>query len=219
MISKLLSIYLQLFFCNGADIIVYPTVRPNWTSTTFLIPTQTPDRSVWPVCSKQSKFYCLYAYEVDENTDKPALEMGVSNYGVQPLFQMESYTKLSVLIRSALSAAEKVFLPIYQKQNFFVEYDGCCVGQYNTYYRYGLQTLKFTPEFYADKMTDFSEDNKILNLIHSFLLENCDTNIVTKLGFGEGRLVRNQYKSGLSSHRSGGVFSLVGTKFTKILSR
>ena len=217
---KLLLITLQLALINGADIIVYTTIEASWTSTTFLIPTETTGRSFWPTCSEQSNFYCLSAYETNANNDKPAVATGIISYGVRPI---DSHLKYSVFTKSAFQAANKAFQPIYQKHNFFVEEDvGCCVGQYNSYYHYGLQTLKISPELYVSKMTDYSEADKTLNLIWSYYWKDCDINVVSKLGFGKGRLVRNHHKSGLSSHRLGRIFLINGqnlSKFVKIFSQ
>ena len=219
MIFILLLTTLQSNFSNGADFIVYPTVGANWTTTTFIIPTETPGRRFWSTCSKQSRFYCLSAYETDEDEVKLAVAISVSNFNVPPR-ELDSYQKFSLLTHKAYRAAYKAFLPIYQKHNFFVgQDDGCCVQQYNVYYRHGLQTLKIPPELYVTKMRDYSEDNKTLNLIWSHYLKNCDVNIVTKVGFGKGRLVRNHHKSGISSHRLGWLFSLEWPNFAKFWSR
>ena len=213
---------IQLNLLNAADIIVYPAVGANWTSTTFLIPIELPGRSFWPVCSKQSKFYCLSSYETDQYNDNPAVERDNCfefGFDVRPR-QIEFRNKLSVFTINAFLAADAAFLPMYQKHNFFVKqgYD-CCVGQYNSYHHYGLQNLKIPPELYVSKITDYSEDNKSLNLIWSYYLKDCDINIVTKLGFGKGRLVRNHHKSGLFCHWVGRVFSLVGPKIASYSSR
>ena len=219
MIFILLLIILQLNFFNGADIVVYPTVGANWTTTTFIIPTQNHGRNFWSMCSKQSKFYCLSAYETDEDDVKRAVAISVSNFSVPPR-ELDSHQKFSILRHNAYRAAEKAFLPMYQKHNFFAgQNGGCCVQQYNIYYRHGLQTLKILPEFYVFKMTDYSEDNKNLNLIWSYFLEDCDVNIITKLGFGKGRLVRNHLKSGLDSHNLSWLFSLEWPKLSNFWSK
>ena len=54
-------------------------------------------------------------------------------------------------------------------------------------------------------MMDYSENNKNLNLIWSYYLKDCNVNIVTKLGFGKGKLVRNHQISGFYSDRLGRV--------------
>ena len=54
-------------------------------------------------------------------------------------------------------------------------------------------------------MMDYSENNKNLNLIWSYYLKDCNENIVTNLGFGKGKLVRNNQISGFYSHRLGRV--------------
>ena len=42
-------------------------------------------------------------------------------------------------------------------------------------------------------MTDYNETNKNLNYIQSFFHEPCQVNVITKIGFGEGDLVRAKY--------------------------
>ena len=209
---KILLIISHFNLLNGADIIVYPTVGANWTSATFLIPGEARSMCFWPVCGKQSSFYCLFAYETDEYNGEPAVALDVINYGVRNLELIERSQKFSVLTHNAFRAAEKVFLPMYKRHNFFVAPDGrCCAGQYSSYYRYGLQALKILPELYVTKITDYSEVNKTLNLIWSYYLEDCDINIVTKVGFGKGRLVRNHHHTSIvTSRRFCWVFSLAG---------
>ena len=139
MIFILLLIILQLNFFNGADIVVYPTVGANWTTTTFIIPTQNHGRNFWSMCSKQSKFYCLSAYETDEDDFKLAVAISVYNFSVPP-HDLDSHRKLSVFSHNAHRAADKAFLPMYQRHNFLA---GCFVQHYHFYYRHDLQTLKF----------------------------------------------------------------------------
>ena len=210
MIFILLLNTLQPSFINGANIIVYPTVGANWTTTTFIIPTEISGRRFWSICSKQNNFYCLSSYETDEDDFKLAVAISVYDFSVPP-HDLDSHRKLSVFSHNAHRAADKAFLPMYQRHNFLL---GCCAQQYNIYYRHGLQTLKLPPDSYVSKMTDYSEDKKNLNLIWSYYLKDCDVNIVTKLGFGKGRLVRNHHKSGFYSHRLGWLFSLEWPKLS-----
>ena len=52
-----------------------------------------------------------------------------------------------------------------------------------------------TPKEYLDKLTDYKDDNKQLNLIWAYYLPDCAINIITKVGFGTGILKRFNYNS------------------------
>ncbi|XP_075263554.1 uncharacterized protein LOC142355206, partial [Convolutriloba macropyga] len=53
-----------------------------------------------------------------------------------------------------------------------------------------------SPQEYIDKLTDYSEENKTLNLIEAYFSTKCQRNVITRVGFGKGELVRSNHPYG-----------------------
>ena len=49
------------------------------------------------------------------------------------------------------------------------------------------------PSEYIEKVTDYSEDGKSLNLLFAYYSPKCSVNIVTKIGFGNGAVKRRHH--------------------------
>ena len=163
----------------------------------------------WPICKNEHKIYCLSEFETGNGNSHPAVEFGMR---LEPL-QSSTEQKYVTLRNYAYQASNEVFQPIFQKHNFFVRRANCCLGQFSSYYIYGLQRLKITPQQYLAKLIDYTEENKTLNLIWSYYKQECNVNIITKLGFGEGHLKR--FNGGLNSLGNGAPYRLiVGKKWT-----
>ena len=63
-------------------------------------------------------------------------------------------------------------------------------GQNYYYFNNGYRDALLTPREYLNKLTDYSEEHKRLNYIQSYFSSECSTNIIAKIGFGTGILVR-----------------------------
>ena len=189
-------VFLILINKNESDNVVYPTNGTTWSSVTFDLPVEAANIKFWPICGIQSRFYCLSDFRSDLDDINPAVECKFADLNLYP----DLYHKFWKHRANAKLASVEAFDPSYRRHNFFVTTESCCNGQFNTYYAHGLQGLKITPKEYFSKLTDYAEKNKILNLIWSYYLEDCDVNIITKIGFGKGDLKRYHYQRGLSFH-------------------
>ena len=167
------------------DVVVTPNENYNWTSVSFIL--SGPHEGVeWRVCNHFSSVYCLRCYRgiASSNHHYPSVtgyghhsaENFWSNYFWIDWFGISEYTKL--------------FQHIYSKHNHYVSFDGCCESQYGYYFAHGLMTMNFTPREYWDKMTDYDETDKQLNLIWAYYMPHCEANVITLVGFGTGKLKR-----------------------------
>ena len=88
-------------------------------------------------------------------------------------------------------------------------------GQYFYYFRYGYRDALLTPREYLKKLTDYSEGDKRLNYIMSYFSPECNTNIITKIGFGTGVLKRVNQSNYVSFSQPGAPYQLkVGHNWT-----
>ena len=72
-----------------------------------------------------------------------------------------------------------------------------------------------TPIEYITKLTDYSEVDKHLNYLMSYYLPGCNVNVITKIGFGMGRLKRVNNLGGLKHEQPGVPYRLsVGRSWT-----
>ena len=92
----------------------------------------------------------------------------------------------------------------------------CCKqGQNYYYFTYGYRDALLTPREYLTKLTDYSEGDNHLNYIMSYFSPECSTNIITKIGFGTGRLKRSNESDVLRYEESGAPYQLkVGHRWT-----
>ena len=60
-----------------------------------------------------------------------------------------------------------------------------------------------TPTEYYKKITDYSEEGKQLNYIMAYYSLECEANIIMKIGFGTGKLKRDDQFTGSHMQRSG----------------
>ena len=183
-----------------------------WISVTFVIPVEVSGIRFWPLCKNKRYIYCLSEIETRNNVNNPAVEFGAPTLG--PL-RLSTEQKYLILQFNALQASIDAFQPIFQKHNFFRRGEKCCAEQFSSYFHYGLQSLKITPKQYLAKLIDYTEANKTLNLIWSYYMKECNVNIITKLGFGQGQLERSNDRSGLMFHRNDAPYRLkVGKSWT-----
>ena len=175
--------------------VVEPQFDWDYSSLVFVIPVEPPDTLYRSFCQKMSNFYCLSGFvtEIYHENFYTAIEYQIgSRFDMAPTF-----LKLSTLRQQALKKSEAVFMPMFKNHNFYTVNEGCCERQFNSYYSYGFLSSNLTPDQYVEKLTDYSEKHKSLNLLWSFYSKTCDVNIITKLGFGTGKLKRTHRKSGL----------------------
>ena len=189
---------------NYSDNVVYPTNGTTWSSITFDIPVKLAEINFWPICRKESKFYCLSDFRSNLDDINSAIELKHFN----PYAYRYILSHYWLHRDNALLASAEAFQPTYRKHNFFLTTEGCCIGQFNSYYDHGLQGLKTTPQEYFSKLTNYTEENKKLNLIWSYYLEDCNVNIIIKLGFGEGNLKRYHHQRRLIFHSIGAPYRL-----------
>ena len=193
----LTSVFFTVFIAeNESDYVFYPTNGTTWSSVTFDIPVKTAEINFWPICRKKSKFYCLSDFRSDKDGVNPTIDFQRFNNFVD----RDIYHKILVFKDNAKLASDEAFEQMYRRHNFFVMFKGCCLGQFYSYHEHGLQSLKITPQEYFSNLTDYSEENKKLNLIWSYYLEDCGVNIITKLGFGKGQLKRHHHRRELIFH-------------------
>ena len=188
-----LATKLCTFFEYGfsADIIVNNTYNPNWNSLLFIIPVRTPfDEYPWLICSRFSRYYCLHSFEVKHNIQRLAyhyrLNISAKNYE-------QIFSKIQTMKIFAHKETFELFAPIFDRHNYFLDHNGCCLGQFSKYFIFGFTQLIFTPADYKKKLTDYSVRKKKLNEIRAYYFEECDLNIITQVGFGRGKLRRSSH--------------------------
>ena len=185
--------YLILIFCMSFkkvqtnDIFFNSTVKTVWDSTIFTIPVEPPFNLFGSFCLSKSIYYCLTSFKVRTIEMNPA----AFEYRSPDILRgsREPYEILARLKRNGLGQFNIVFRPSYEKHNFFVIKDGCCGGQFVWYFNYGFKEALLTPIEYFERLTDYSGE-KHLNYIKSFYNIDCKVNVITKIGFGNGKLSR-----------------------------
>ena len=81
-------------------------------------------------------------------------------------------------------------------------------GQNYYYFHHGYTNALLTPREYLTKLTDYSEGDKRLNFIVSYYSLECNTNMITKLGFGIGSLKRANQSDVVRFERPGAPYQL-----------
>ena len=125
-------------------------------------------------------------------------------------FDAQLNDSLNVIHETIRQQIEQLFRPIFHRHNNYDYPEPCCYGQYHNYFHHGFFELHVTPLEYLEKMTDYSEENKFLNFIYSFFHAECQTNIIVRIGFGSGPLIRK-------NHHIGGGFSTTKSESSLIL--
>ncbi|XP_075247711.1 uncharacterized protein LOC142340855 isoform X2 [Convolutriloba macropyga] len=200
-----------------ADTVVNPRVNLNWTSQTFIFPPGVFPNDTGSCCGKYSKYYCLHAYETrltrsaaiaahhgalltDVNQanhpghgnqeatedDDLAIEYEYLDLDVDEVLSQHVQT----LKAAAYELCLEVTRPMHEQHNHFIEQIGCCWFQCNYYLVHGYDRMFLSPQEYIEKLTDYST--------------RCNRNVITKVGFGKGDLVRRDYYLyGTRAHRFG----------------
>ncbi|XP_075247719.1 uncharacterized protein LOC142340859 isoform X2 [Convolutriloba macropyga] len=110
---------------------------------------------------------------------------------------------IDTLKAAAIDQCFEIIRPIHREHNNYIGHNGCCQYQCDNYLVHGYERMFLTPQEYVDKLTDYSEENKILNLIEAYYNVRCNRNMITKLGFGKGALVRTNHPFGHMPQRYG----------------
>ena len=185
----ILNFFIFYQFVEQSDIVVYPLPKFSWSSQIFILPVYTPNNHLWVLCKNRSNFYCIFSFETDNDEDYTAVEF---QKGVFPAaFHKTSLKKLRILKSLARETSNEVFKPVFGKHNFLGVREMYLSRQYDSYYINGFLRSKQTPREYFLKLTDYSVENKTLNLLKSFYLPDCKVHVITELGFGVGELQRS----------------------------
>ena len=210
MFLNLLAIIFPFYFMNITnyafgllpDRVVNTTVKSKWLSLTFLIPFEVQEND-WQNCRKYSEFYCLFSYQTKKLNPNKAVEVVLHLNS----FEFLSNAQLSLDIYSQ-RVSEIAFRPIYRGINYFMGANGCCVEQNFNYYTFGFNELLLKHNEYVKKLTDYNDGKKVLNNIGAFYFRDCDANIITKVGFGKGKLLRSNHHVSLNFQKRGAPYRL-----------
>ena len=195
------------------DIVINSTYTPTWSSLVFVIPDREPLELYWIACRKFSRIYCLQNFYATTSNNNPALRSFSSN----PLQALHPDLRYNFIWfeKMAYHETERVFESSYKRINNFVGQNGCCTHQYFEYFTAGFLEMLLTPQEYYTKLTDFSDENKKLNEIWAYFSTSCDSNVITKLGFGIGQLQRKNHLYGLPRPKFGMPYVLnIGNDWT-----
>ena len=204
---SLISMLYQRIFADK-DIVMKPESQMSWTSQTFIIPVQHPTNSlpfVWTVCRRSSCFYCLDAFESFNEQELIAFT---------PIFQERNFRNkfYDFLTLNMIDECSEKMRPIFRYHNLFSDLDElCCYRQCFDYRFIGYRYMHLKVEEYISKLTNYSNadgNNKHINAIWSFYDPVSDANIITKLGFGEGRLRRFNHLTAVPRQRTGAPYLL-----------
>ena len=197
------------------DLVIEPEGQMNWTSQTFIIPVQSHARVLphnWTVCRRFGFFYCLDAFEVLAEPELISFTQSVHEQNTN----RELY---DLLRRNIANECSEKIRPIFLYHNIFSDADElCCDRQCFDYMVNGYRYMNLKVEEYIGKLTNYSDANgntKNLNAIWSYYNPICNANIITKLGFGEGRLRRFEHLNGVPGQRTGAPYLLkIGNRWS-----
>ena len=176
---------------SANDKVFNSSIATMWASVIFTIPVNPTFNQYRSFCEKKSSYYCLTYFRVKRDEPTPlAME---HTYNVLARFPGDPYEGFAKLKNSALDQFQAVFEPSYEKHNFFVIGDGCCFGQFVSYFNFGFKGALLTPSEYFEQLTDYSEDKR-LNYLVTYYNFDCEANIIAKIGFGKGQLKREHIR-------------------------
>ncbi|XP_075247712.1 uncharacterized protein LOC142340855 isoform X3 [Convolutriloba macropyga] len=168
-----------------ADTVVNPRVNLNWTSQTFIFPPGVFPNDTGSCCGKYSKYYCLHAYET-RLTRSAAI---AAHHGAL-------LTDVNQANHPGHGNQEAT-----EDDDLAIEYEYLDLDVDEVLSQH-VQTLKAAAYELCLEVT--SEENKTLNLIEAYFSTRCNRNVITKVGFGKGDLVRRDYYLyGTRAHRFG----------------
>ncbi|XP_075247709.1 uncharacterized protein LOC142340854 isoform X2 [Convolutriloba macropyga] len=169
---SLLFIFLfhKVWLTSAVDTIVSPQKDINWTSQTFIIPPGALPKDPGSHCAAHSRFYCLNAYETTISLEEQQFGYG---YGYQH-------------VQGDVPEEEE------EVDDIALEYNKMDVIEDPNLSEY-LAAIKSS--IFSQCVATISEENKTLNLIEAYFSAKCERNVITKLGFGEGVLVRANHPS------------------------
>ena len=206
---------LILFLCDASlsnDIVVNSSRESGWSSVLFVIPIDVPHNFLWNTCRLNSVYYCLHAFMTENNQSdwayerRPGNELRLSDPTIKMLRYLQAFANAECL---------KIFEPFRTKHNLFVFRDGCCIAHYCHYFTFGFTEALLTPKEYYNRITDYSENGKVLNYIMAYYSHRCEMNIIMELGFGVGELKRVNHFGGNELQREGVPYLLkVGYHWT-----
>ena len=206
-VISLNSMLYQWVFADN-DIVIKPESQISWTSQTFIIPVQDPTDSlpfIWTLCRRLSCFYCLDAFESFNEQELIAFTPTFHDRS----FQNEFY---DLLTKNMIDECSEKVLAIFRNHNFFSDLGKlCCYRQCFNYRFNGYRYMNLKVEEYITKLTNYSNatgNNKHVNAIWSFYDPVSNANIITKLGYGEGRLRRFNHLNAVPGHRADAPYLL-----------
>ena len=92
-----------------------------------------------------------------------------------------------------------------------------CQSQCNKYIHWGFRNLMMRPHEYVAILTDYDED-KQLNLVAAYFYPECEVNVIVRLGFGNGSLLRENTKFGLMRQVPGVPYLLkIGSEWSEVI--
>merc|ERR1712062_566522 len=103
--------------------------------------------------------------------------------------------KIATLKRGIHRNCHEPVRSMHERHNFFLGYPGCCQKQCDDYLTHGYERMFLSLPSYLNKLTDYSEKDKILNYIEAYYDPLCHRNMILKVGFGRGALVRANHPS------------------------
>ena len=171
---------------TAPDIIINPYINIQWKSQTFIIPPGVSRNDAGDYCREFSNFYCLHAYETRPGVPSLAVEYDYDDL----MYDLQLAIAVEELRFSLFQQCQQRFHAIFRRHNIYHGDEGCCEKQCGLYIQHGFTKMVLTPGNYISKLTDYSEFNKQLNYIEAFFLTRCEVNIITKVGFGVGELIR-----------------------------
>ena len=184
-----LIICFSMLFIPGAqpnDIVVNSTVNSNWTSLMFIIPIDAPRNILSSRCRQQSIYYCLHAFVSDPiSSTSKAVQVRFRDH-IDP--QDPTVVAFKFIKFSASQECRQLLEPVYRDHNLFLFHDGCCLDHYCHYFMFGYGLALLTPKEYYEKLTDYTDEGKVLNFIMAYHSPDCEANVIMELGFGKGEV-------------------------------
>ena len=175
------------------DIVINSTVNYTWSSLLFII---SVDQRIQydftrTACRRFSSVYCLQSFEIVNADSSPPYSTSINRDWPSNIYYYNNWIN-----KWANEECNQTFPGIFKSHNHYLDSQGCCKAQCTKYIHWGLRTLLTRPQEYIKKLTDYDED-KQLNLISAYYYPECEVNVIIRLGFGKGSLIRESTVFGM----------------------
>ncbi|XP_075239264.1 uncharacterized protein LOC142334824, partial [Convolutriloba macropyga] len=151
-----------------------------------------------PPCRRQSQYYCLDGY----HTLLP-INGGYTRFSNGLLDREASKAWFTILIKAQWHTLNMINPHKPQE---------CCGYQLGKYMIYGLAHKQMSPDKYMDRLSNYDDEDRPLNLIAAMYVPSFCQNMILEVGFGPGNFRRSHHPN----VREGAPYLLAGMELGQI---